>query len=48
MRLDAPLESVLKRDRAVVLAGVIGVTGGFQHDHSGKYAEFATFDYRGP
>ncbi|MCH8279960.1 MAG: DUF2182 domain-containing protein [Chloroflexi bacterium] len=27
MRLDAPLESVLKRDRAVVLAGVIGVAG---------------------
>jgi len=23
-------------------------TGGFQHDHSGKYAEFAPFDYSGP
>ena len=23
-------------------------TGGFQHDHSGKYAEFAAFDYSGP
>ena len=23
-------------------------TGGFQHDHSGKYAEFAPFDYTGP
>ena len=44
MRLDASLESVLKRDRAVVLIGLIG---GFQHDHSGKYAEFAPFDYSG-
>ena len=48
MRIDAHLESVLKRDRAVVLAGVIGVTGGFQHDHSGKYAEYAEFEYSGP
>ena len=23
-------------------------TGGFQHDHSGKYAEFAPFEYGGP
>ena len=23
-------------------------TGGFQHDHSGKYAEFAPFEYSGP
>ena len=23
-------------------------TGGFQHDHSGKYAEFAPFEYAGP
>ena len=23
-------------------------TGGFQHDHSGKYAEFAPFEYTGP
>ena len=23
-------------------------TGGFQHEHSGKYAEFAPFDYSGP
>ena len=23
-------------------------TGGFQHDHSGKYGEYATFEYSGP
>ena len=23
-------------------------TGGFQHDHSGKYAEYAEFEYSGP
>ena len=27
---------------------VYRITGGFQHDHSGKYGEYAPFDYSGP
>lgn len=30
------------------MSAVYRFTGGFQHDHSGKYAEFAEFDYSGP
>jgi len=29
-------------------SSVYRFTGGFQHDHSGQYAEFAPFDYSGP
>jgi hypothetical protein len=30
------------------MSTVYRFTGGFQHDHSGKYAEFAPFEYSGP
>ena len=29
-------------------SSVYRFTGGFRHDHSGKYGEFANFDYSGP
>jgi hypothetical protein len=30
------------------MSTVYRFTGGFRHDHSGKYAEFAPFEYSGP
>lgn len=36
------------RESLLGASTVYRFTGGFQHDHSGKYAEFAPFDYSGP